>query len=123
MQGLLHQKAHLAYIASHLPARLPSTGMSTARPASKGQPVASQRTNDENVSSNVEPAGEPHGSKPKKPVPRRQGLTHLFHACFGSYVCHWQTQQEQAYTGIHQGGLSTIILFGCSASSIWRHRA
>lgn len=106
MQGLLHQKAHLAYIASHLPSRLPSTGMPSARAApSKGQPAALQSAGDENVSSNVESGGQQHGSKPRKAVPRRYSIQTFGNP--GSCLAQHLVQEANCHAKVAQQNLAS----------------
>ena len=72
MQGILHQRAHLAYIAGNLPPRLPSTGGLAPRgPTLKGQHSDPEPDGNENTSSNVDAAGQVQTTKLKKTAPRR----------------------------------------------------
>lgn len=77
MRGLLHQKAHLHYIADHLPSRLPSAGGRSI--PQKIQPVSDEPAADENVSSNIDAAGQGPCSKPKKAAPCRYETSPVSH--------------------------------------------
>ena len=86
MRGLLHQKAHLHYIANHLPTRLPSSGGRSM--PQKVQPVSDDYAADENRSSNIDAVGQGPSSKPKKAAPRRYEASSVSHQLHSSAAQH-----------------------------------